>query len=1858
MNQSPERKSTPMWRRAVSFCLAMLMLIALIPTGTVQVSAVSAGDTLYLKPNSNWLEDSARFAAYFYVNGTDTNTWVSMTDSDGDGYYECTVPSGSYNMVIFVRMNGGTTANNWGNKWNQTGDLSIPSNSNCYTITDGSWDSGSWSTFSYALAGSMNGWSTTANTMTGSGTTVSCTVSLSAGTYTFKIFSSANVWYGNSGTINDTASGWVMDGSTDCTLVASGGTYTFTFDTSTKKLTVTAVLAECSHSYSSKVTTAATCTTAGVRTYTCSKCGDTYTESIAATGHNYTSAVTKEPTCTTAGVRTYTCQNNSSHTYTESIAATGHSYENGYCTVCGAADSGYSPDYYLVGSINGENYGCEDDYQNLGQYKFVNGKLEVFFETDSYVFLKTGDNANWYMTKSYATGTSATFYHTSSGAAEKMFIPGGVKICLTLKQNSDGSLTLSYTEASTVIYFDATLSKLSYNGSHTTNGAHTIPAANGDDAGSAIYCYFWGSSIGGGSVVMEQVSATTVSGHTYSDVWQVKIPDDATHVLFYSSSAINDFPENASKTVDLEVPSGMAKPCFYADSSDSALYDGAKRDGYWGEAYNIRSAEYMKSGSDVVDISSGKLVQDSEVIYVNSTFYDYYSDYELNGSNRDSYKTTRNSEGTFGSYQNWYVFRHINQAMSDYYSSNKITVPIYVGHFQPDWNNYDEQGNPVPWGYQFRYIARTLDLYGFMDGLAYSSGGDKDQKYFMSVNNSNMDLTPSMNHVYSAAQGIVSGSLSNGTVTSAGSSVELPFFNEDFLAGSNSKNTKLGEVFANVAFPFTQQDIHNNGIEYWVFDSSETTLSMMANSDSSSAFDYYLTEVTDSARAKYQNLDSGSNPQTDADGNPAYGFFPFNSGSTAGDANTYNYGFGTSMSLTFNLTESGTVVDKYGKEKPIVFEFSGDDDLWIFIDGKLVLDIGGSHGKVSGTIDFSTMTATVSSVKSSGGSSTSGENVSKSFTLTGNNTDDHTLTLYYMERGMWESNMRITFNFFPAEELLPETTSMTVTKEWDVEKSSDIASSISVQLQSSTNGTTWSKVQNVTLSASNNWTHTFTDLPKYTDSTKATAHSYRVVELNGNTALSGGEISNGLIVTYGPVYGNSGTGYGQLITNSSPPAGLTIAKALEDGASGAWTGDLFPIQVTLNGSSLPATLKTSKDRTITVSSDGIIYLEAGESVTLSNVEAGTTYVVTELDTETGSSYMSSYAVTTTSTVNPTVTANQVSGTLTAQSSTTVTVTNSERESEHIVVIDFGLSVDITVMETDLKAMSGEIYCVGSASGVSLGFGSAPGSAFGTTATGDHGTLVINGDQVRYTPTKGDMQMDTSDSFAFVIRYKESDGSYGYYYGKVTVVPAANIYYEDSFLTFTDSTEKYTKNGVSYGYWSAEISTDGATQAEDRPGEDALDSIDANNVYGYDDAYGECSEYSLDAARSVTVDATTGSASACPKATFTFTGTGFDVVSLTNSKSGAILVEVWTEDNSNKVVSYIVNNYYGYTYNSTTQKWEIVESNDSSVLYQVPSIKVTDLTYGTYNVIIKAAYLKSMDDEGVGSYTIWVDAIRTYNPAQNENGENKFESIYEQDGESNPHLTTVKKLILAASTFDDGNTTANGVVYVDGKSTGVTIADYADEGPNNETYLKNNNGIAFKLRATTSAEPQVALQIGAKLAIGSSAELHCNETKIATLETATNMFYKLGTIEWTKVGSYWESEPIILVCKNAGTDSILSLTDIKVTGADAGYITADSDNTASGANLQAIVDEDVMEAAQLYMAVAEEPEEPTDPAEPTTPEEPTEPETPTEPTEKPTESPDDPDEDNNDQTGKPGYGFFDWSGMVKRFISFLFGRFNG
>lgn len=595
------------------------------------------------------------------------------------------------------------------------------------------------------------------------------------------------------------------------------------------------------------------------------------------------------------------------------------------------------------------------------------------------------------------------------------------------------------------IYYDATFSKMALRGD---TDDYSIPKANQ----STVYYRIRRNekdSIGG---TMSRIEGT--------DYYAADVPDGYTEIVFssYPLSDDNNLATCGNSTGWETIPSDYQKTeqCFYADTNDDAVYSNGQRGGYWAPKDTSRAETWKNTGTKVVDIASDNFTEEAKTKYVTSTLYDYYTDYELNGNNRDNYNSTYYTPGEgggFASQRSWVTFRQFDRALSDYYSNCKAQYPIYTGHFQPTYSN---------WGITFETISAALNLWGFNKDF-------ENKNRFMAINNSTINEDGSGTRYDYAYQGLVKDKTSTGDATgepllkdTTTTTVE-PHFNKEFLSGTNTKNAKLGDVYDNVAFPFTKRQIFNDdtGVDYWYFDSQDTTLYLKQDSTTKQ---YFLKSSTEN-RERSRNLDSNSAQKTinkNGENVSSYGYFPFNETATEGRASTYNYGFGTKLQMDFTLTDDGKVETKKivnGKTEKtsIKFFFSGDDDVWVFIDGKLALDVGGAHGKVSGLLEFgetdttegkkNSVTAYVSQVKEGGTSENdqdgkNGHSAVKSVRYNGENIDfyakntnlepldkgkKHTLTMYYMERGMWESNMAVAFNF-------PDNNELQVQKEVELSK--------------------------------------------------------------------------------------------------------------------------------------------------------------------------------------------------------------------------------------------------------------------------------------------------------------------------------------------------------------------------------------------------------------------------------------------------------------------------------------------------------------------------------------------------------------------------------------------------------------------------------------------------------------------------------------------------------------------------------------------------------------------------------------------------------------------------------------------------------
>lgn len=468
------------------------------------------------------------------------------------------------------------------------------------------------------------------------------------------------------------------------------------------------------------------------------------------------------------------------------------------------------------------------------------------------------------------------------------------------------------------------------------------------------------------------------------------------------------------------------------------------------------------------------------------------------------------------------------------------------------------------------------------------------------------------------------------------------------------------------------------------------------------------------------------------------------------------------------------------------------------------------------------------------------------------------------------------------------------------------------------------------------------------------------------------------------------------------------------------------------------------------------------------------------------------------------------------------------------VVDFGLPVQIPFSDFGIKKVSE----------LTVSFDEKDPNVTKRQGNYGNGEIDMVNQIVTYTLTK------TLDAKVAVPIYV-TDAQGKKLVQNVYIIPASNVYYEDSLAAFTNG-----KGAAKDAKWSI-VDKDGNETTEGTAPTQALEQLGSSGIYGKDDAYNSSSMLSMGTAHKVTVTSEmlakwekNDTTSAWPTAQFTFKGTGFDIISLTNNKSGAIVVDVYKgskTEGSKPVHSYLVNNYYGYTYNQETKKWEVVKDGKENAIYQIPVMKVNDLPYGEYTAVIEVFYNSFFDmnydkNSGKNQYSFWLDAIRVYNPMGKDYD-------YTADNEGYPQYIKLRDEL--AKTAE----TNKGVVFIDGAES-ATIAQYANYGPNNEVYLANGQAISFKLTGDTSEI--ASIQIGAKAPDGKPANIVVTGNVTGTnpfnkeLKTATEMYYDIT--EQAKDGQ-------LVTITNKG-EGILSLTNLKITYRISGKTVTLSDLTAA------------------------------------------------------------------------------------------------
>lgn len=722
----------------------------------------------------------------------------------------------------------------------------------------------------------------------------------------------------------------------------------------------------------------------------------------------------------------------------------------------------------------------------------------------------------------------------------------------------------------------------------------------------------------------------------------------------------------------------------------------------------------------------------------------------------------------------------------------------------------------------------------------------------------------------------------------------------------------------------------------------------------------------------------------------------------------------------------------------LYFEFSGDDDVYMYVNGTLALDLGGAHGICTKRVNL--------------------KDVAEKCNLTPG--EVATFTFFYMERNSDASNFKIETNM----ELVKPGISV-AKKAYDSGYANEIPNGAAVETDKSA----------------------YYDLIVTNQSNVAMNHiSFADTDSRGGMANFGYDVANASVST------------GTKNTNGT-------VSLKESGSYVIYVTDANETEVSGTRQTLTSLSALSK-------AVAAVTLQPNQSLHVRFLQA---------EFKIDNAKILNYE----NTVNVTATVGNQS--LKARATHELYSYNAG-DTSRTYVVDFGLPLKIEgIFDKDVKNNVGEVSL--SSTNV-LKYGEIT-----TFTPNEYDTWLV------YTRT-ADKTINDAETIVLDVTYLMGSNKVTLQ-KTLTIIPATTVYYEDSLATFTnaDGTKNVAQSGdVDNGYWV----TDGTTQTNvNQALEELGGTTNTKNVYGYDPAYAGSSKFSMGSATKVTVDANTANNSQWPTATFTFKGTGFDVISLTNSDAGTVMYTVTNAVTNEKVMSRIIDNYYGYTYENN--QW-VVKENDSTAPYQVPVIKISGLDYGTYTVTISVIYGELFDNTGDNQYSFWLDAVRVYNPAGN-----TLDSEYTKDGENNPNYVEVKKVILDSKALEtDGATGATGAVFIDGKSENVSATEYANQGPNHEAYLAKNQAIAFQMLAN---ETPTSVQIGAKLASGDSANLqisgaNCNKATSGKLQltTATDMYYELAGLGWTEQadGTYLSN---VITLTNTGA-GIVSLTNIKFIGA--------------------------------------------------------------------------------------------------------------
>ena len=744
----------------------------------------------------------------------------------------------------------------------------------------------------------------------------------------------------------------------------------------------------------------------------------------------------------------------------------------------------------------------------------------------------------------------------------------------------------------------------------------------------------------------------------------------------------------------------------------------------------------------------------------------------------------------------------------------------------------------------------------------------------------------------------------------------------------------------------------------------------------------------------------------------------------------------------------------YNKDSNLYFTFTGDDDVYMYINGVLALDLGGAHGRNNKTVNLNDLDPTKYGLKEG---------------------QVATFTFFYMERCSDASTFGIETNM----ELVQRAINVEK-KAYDTSYANEYASGTAV--------------------------------------INRTTVAYDLIVTNkSNSPMSQIKLTDtdSLHSENGREYGKAELGYG-VTTPSVTPS--TWADPEGRGTVALGQGNGYVLFITDSTGTEVANTRKSLSSLQDLSNEiAGLTLPAGQSLHVRFLTA-----TTKINDSKILDYINTVEVSAT-----------VGGQALSDKASHELYSYNAKDTGRTYVVDFGLPLEIKgIFDTGAAKNIGEV-------------------SLSPKNEQKYGTIdpKFNGyDTVLIYTLKANTTINEPETITLDVVYKIGNSNIKLE-KTLTSIPASNVYYEDSLAAFTNG-----KGAAKDAKWSI-VDKDGNETTEGTAPTQALEQLGSSGIYGKDDAYNSSSMLSMGTAHKVTVTAAMLEAYngdnkdnfAWPTAQFTFKGTGFDIISLTDNTSGAIMVTVEGVTDTTYKKNFLVNNYYGYKYDERSGEWGTVASSDSNAIYQIPVMKVNGIPYGEYKVTIGVLYNSLFDKTGNSAYSFWLDAVRIYDPMGEYTG-------YTQDNEGYPQYIKLHDEVVKKTATPNGN-----ALFIDGAEK-ATIEQYTNLGPNNEVYLMKGQAITFKLTGTDVGKI-ASVQIGAKAPKG-AVELKVNDSVVVEkLSTATEMYYDITTL--VTGGSYQ-------VTITNTTGNILSLTNLKITYSEKGSVSLGTLNTQEQENAVSLV----------------------------------------------------------------------------------------